>query len=354
MPEISVIMTVHNGMPFVREAVESVLGQTFDDFEFIIVDNASADQTQSLLERYRAKDSRIRLFLERSDLGQTMALNKAVEHAKGRYLARMDADDVSLPDRLAVQRAFMRSHPQAGAVGSWHEEMTPSGRSLKVMRYPAAFEEIQFHLVSDGNLTRRCFSHPTAFLSKEAFQNVGGYNERFRYAQDYDLWTRMARSYEIHNVARVLLRYRASPHSSSQRNRPAMEEELNQIVSSHIRAAWPDIPDEKADILRAMLRNQAPPPKARARDVFDSFDVFFQKRFGTGATGALVQARFQDMIKLYYLPRLLRVDPLGVLVFFWRALWRWPSLLLSPKLFKNILKGIYGDLEKRAHFAMFF
>ena len=126
-PKVSVVMCVHNGERYLYEALESVLNQTFEDFEFIIVDDASADNTPAILKEYAAQDGRIRLMRNAHNLGLTRSLNKALRLAKGEYIARQDADDISLPQRLEKQVEFLNSNSRTAVVGSWTEVIDEYG-----------------------------------------------------------------------------------------------------------------------------------------------------------------------------------------------------------------------------------
>lgn len=336
-PLVSVVMTVYNGGSFVKEAVRSIFDQTFTDFEFIVIDNASTDGTRLYLKDLH--EPRLRLVLNEKNEGQTKALNRGLKMARGEFIARMDADDVSLPERLAVQVNHLRGHLRQGVVGSWHEEIDEHGKFLKLMRYPSDPLEIRCNLISDGDLTLRCFAHPTALFRAAALRDVGGYDESVLYAQDYELWTRMLAKYDIGNVPCALLRYRVSKKSTSNRHRSEMSAELDRIVRKNLRRLWPDISECDENILSQMLRNKPIREKISPLEVYALFDALFEHQFSNQKLSKR-HLRMRDRIKAYYSPRLIRKAPLPAISYLARCALRQPSLCLDHKIQKNFLKAV--------------
>lgn len=202
-PAISVVMSVHNGLSFLGAAIDSVLRQSFADFEFVIVDDGSTDGSADALDRHAASDPRIRL-LHRNRGGLTSALNAGIAMAQGKFVARIDSDDVAEPDRLARQFEFLRSHEECLVVGSAVTLIDPDGDALGIRKYPTEHDAIEArHLQGDGAVP-----HPTAMFRYEAWQAVGGYREAFPCAQDLDLWLRLGEVGRLANLEVPLLRYR--------------------------------------------------------------------------------------------------------------------------------------------------
>jgi len=202
-PRVTVLMSVYNGGPYLREAVESILRQSFSDFEFLIIDDGSQDDSVAIVEAY--KEPRIRLIRNGGNLGLSLSLNKGLELARGEYVARMDADDISRPERLALQVAFLDAHPQVGVCGSWVRFFPKAQGAL--WKLPPSSEQIrcwQFHTVG--------VAHPAVMLRRRFFAEHGLiYDPLCRYAQDFELWGRAIRYMEFANIQRVLLDYRLSP-----------------------------------------------------------------------------------------------------------------------------------------------
>lgn len=201
-PCVTVLMAVHNGEQFLREAMDSILSQTFEDFEFLVFEDCSTDSSPEILESYT--DSRLQLIRNPENLGLTRSLQLGLERARGRYIARMDADDVSVPDRLEKQVQFLRDNPEIALVGSWIDCIDADGRCFSQSRLPTEPEDIHRQL-----LRKNCMSHPTVMFLREAAINVGGYQSRVGlYAQDYDLWLRLSDLYRLANIPEPLVRYR--------------------------------------------------------------------------------------------------------------------------------------------------
>jgi hypothetical protein len=210
-PLISVVMVVCNVERFLAESIESVLGQTFRDFEFIIVDYGSTDTCKSIISSYAAKDNRIK-FHEVSICSLPAARNAGCFLAQARYIAVMDADDVCLPDRLRLEIEFMEDHPEVGLIGGAVEFVNATNRRLGQYAFPSNDQEIR-----SGMADHCSFCHSTVFLRKEAFTLVGGYRKAFVCAHDYDLELRIAEHFKFANLKQVVLNYRVHPHQISLR-----------------------------------------------------------------------------------------------------------------------------------------
>lgn len=202
VPLVSVVMPVHNGGKFVEEAVESILTQTLPDFEFIIINDGSTDDTSVLLNRYARADSRVRIY-NQAKLGLIASLNKGCSVAVGKYIARMDADDVAFPDRFERQVGFLERHPEIAVLGAAAEVIDANGKRIGEIRHPTDDREIDKALLNSC-----CFAHPTIMMRKEVFRAVGGYVKTFVDAEDYDLWLRIAERYKLANLPEPVLRYR--------------------------------------------------------------------------------------------------------------------------------------------------
>jgi glycosyltransferase involved in cell wall biosynthesis len=199
---ISIVMSVLNGELYLREAIDSILAQSFSDFEFIIINDGSQDATPEILRSYAGKDPRIRLY-DQENAGLVSALNRGCTQARGKYIARMDADDIALPHRLRQQYEFMEAHTEVGMVGGAVQFIDNKGQSVQLEdRILLSNNELQREL-----LERCVFWHPTVIVRTAVFRAVGGYR-RVLDAEDYDLWLRIAERAELANVPSVLLKYR--------------------------------------------------------------------------------------------------------------------------------------------------
>lgn len=195
-------MPVHNGEEFLAEAVQSILGQSFDDFEFVIVDDGSTDGSPALLERHAAADPRIRILTNEANLGIVGALNRGLDACRGEYVARMDADDIATADRLEKQVAALDADPGIAVLGGSLSYIDAAGRDLGVVRRCQTGKPI---------LRQTPMLHPTAVIRRSCLQEHSlRYRERYRYAEDYYLWLELSRCGRIAAIEGVVLKYRVS------------------------------------------------------------------------------------------------------------------------------------------------
>lgn len=203
-PRISVLMAVHNARNYLDRCVRSIVGQTEPDFEFIIVDDGSTDGSGRLLARWQGRDARIRL-VSRENRGLTRSLNEALSLARGEYIARMDADDVSLPTRFALQIGYLSTHPACVAVGGEVMMTDAEGWPIGRRGHARTHEEIDRRLWrADGG----ALTHPAVMMRAESLRKIGGYREQFTTAQDLDLYLRLAEEGELANLPDTVLLWR--------------------------------------------------------------------------------------------------------------------------------------------------
>lgn len=220
-PVVSVSMVVCNVERFLAEAIESVLGQTLRNFEFVIVDFGSTDGTLGIVSSYAARDGRIRLR-QVSHCGLAEARNACCFLAQGKYLAIMDADDVALPERLAREVEFLEANPAVGAVGGAVEWIDAAGASVDRNRVPMGVADrplTQNKEIRSALLTYNPIWQPSVLMRTEAFAQVGGYRPAFAPSEDYDLWLRISEHFELANLDEVILKYRIHPSQVSVRKR---------------------------------------------------------------------------------------------------------------------------------------
>ena len=202
-PKVSLLMCVYNGETHLREAVESILNQSFKDFELVIVDDGSTDSSWQILSEYSAKDSRIVLIQNEVNLGLEKSLNKGLAATKGEYFARQDADDVSRSNRLQLQVDFLDNHPEVGALGTAVELIDEQGNTIGKNILPTDRESLQSLLLFNNFM-----HHSTLMVRSSLMQKLGGYDETMRYVEDYDLWWRLSCLSGLATLPNILLKRR--------------------------------------------------------------------------------------------------------------------------------------------------
>lgn len=210
-PTLSVIMSVYNDEEYVAEAIDSVLSQTYKDFEFIIVDDGSTDTTSKILESYESKDSRIKVLYQKNQ-GLTKSLNNAIKIAQGSYIARMDSDDISHSLRFEKQILFFQEHQEYALVGTNIIKIDKDGKKIETNTTSYSYEEIVKTFEQ-----RNCIAHGSVMLNKLLLGEKLHYDETFLYAQDFKLWAEIAKEYKICNLKESLYSLRVHEKSISKK-----------------------------------------------------------------------------------------------------------------------------------------
>ena len=196
-------MSVWNGERYLRTDVESLLAQTYRDFELLVVNDASTDQTPTILSQFAQQDPRIRIITNSINLGLTKSLNRALKETQSDFIARMDADDIALPTRLQKQVAFLDAHPDVGIVGTAYQFINDAG-DLVGEKHPPT----QDHALRRALIRFNPFLHSSVMVRKTLLDRVHGWDETYRRAQDYDLWMRAAPLTKLANLPEVLMQKR--------------------------------------------------------------------------------------------------------------------------------------------------
>jgi hypothetical protein len=248
-PAVSVVMSVYNGGRHLPNAIESILNQSFNDFEFIIIDDGSTDDSPEALTYYSKRDSRVNV-LRHDNRGLIDSLNRGCSLARGEYIARMDADDVAVTDRLLWQMQFMIANPRVAVLGGAAQFINDHGTILCNAQYPCDNKTIQSTL-----LHTNVFWHPAVLMRKADFHRAGGYR-RIQDAEDYDLWLRMAEYGEMANLPQVILKYRVhlAQISVMKCQQQAMGTCMAQAAASLRKNGSPDPLDPRQPITPGFLR----------------------------------------------------------------------------------------------------
>lgn len=224
-PLVSVLMPVYNAAPYITGSLTSLLKQDYQELEIIIVNDACTDHTPDLISSF--KDSRIKMLHNPANLGLAASLNRAIRESTGDYLARMDADDISLKERISKQVRYLQQHPETDVLGT---AMQYFGASNYLNFFPETHNACKVYL-----LRNVCFGHPTVIFRKRVFDDASCYyNPEYRqYSEEYDLWCRLADRFQFANLKEPLLRYRTYPE-----NIKSSAEEKRTSNSEYIRSAF--------------------------------------------------------------------------------------------------------------------
>jgi glycosyltransferase involved in cell wall biosynthesis len=221
-PEVTVLMPVYNGEKYLRESIESILNQTFKDFEFLIINDGSTDGSVLIVEEYKVKDPRIRLVHNKVNMNIIPTLNRGIELAHGKYIARMDCDDIALPKRLEKQVKFMEKNQNVDICGSW---IRMFDKADSVVEYPENHEEIKCAL-----LFYNALAHPTIIMRK-SFLDKNNVRYSKPPAEDYELWQRLSFKTRLCNIPEILLNYRVSGANYSQVNTVKIDALLDELIA---------------------------------------------------------------------------------------------------------------------------
>jgi glycosyltransferase involved in cell wall biosynthesis len=230
-PAVSVVIPAYNAERFLRESLDSVLRQTFSDFELIVVDDGSTDATPEILKQYARLDSRIRTHALLPNGGESAARNFGIQHSHGDLIAMMDADDICVPNRLAMQVALLRQRQDVGVVGGYVQLIDDLGRLGEVKKFPTDSALMAWSLFFVN-----CLAHPSVMLRKSKFLEVGGYRADFGGSIDFDLFQRLSPHVRMTNIPEVLIHYRRWSGSMSNVSSQRQQDNADKIVQEGLQA----------------------------------------------------------------------------------------------------------------------
>jgi glycosyltransferase involved in cell wall biosynthesis len=219
-PKISVILSCYNSSLHLKKSIESILSQTFKDFEFIIINDGSSDNTLQIIQSYASKDERI-FFVNQENIGLTKSLNKAIKLSKGKYIARIDADDFSYKDRLIKQYTYLEQNQDIVLLGGQRIINDKINNKIFKDKLPLTTEEIRKRAIISNP-----FFHSLVIFRREIVEKIGDYNEGFKYVQDYEFWSRIIYDYKTENSEEVLGEKIVEKNAISFRDDISMERNL--------------------------------------------------------------------------------------------------------------------------------
>lgn len=202
-PKVTVLMPVYNCESFIKEAINSILDQTFTDFEFIIINDGSTDTTKNIINSYN--DIRIKIVNNKKNIGLTKSLNKGLKISKGEYIARMDADDISIKNRLKIESGFLNSNPEYGLIAARYSIIDKNGNILKNSGSYLNPDGIYYTLNFQN-----CLTHSSVMFRKNIVSKIGAYDKALTQAQDYELWYRLSKVTKIYQTREILIKWRMS------------------------------------------------------------------------------------------------------------------------------------------------
>lgn len=338
---ITVLLAVHNGEPWLREAVASILAQSWREFEFLIIDDASTDGTPEFLRTL--SDPRVRIVRNETNLGLTASLNRGLQLAQGDLIARQDADDLSHPHRLAKQAAFLSAHPQIAAVGSQAWLMDERGHSLGRKDFPLGHRGIWWSHLWDNAL-----AHSAVMFRRKAVLEAGGYDEGYRASQDYELWSRLGERHLLANLPERLLTLRVVGTSITRTHR--QPELIRRIQATHFGRLFPGRTATDAELdLIALFRTRVSPeslPAFRAlhHDLFASYQAAWREVRISGDFARTLALQYE---RIGY--NLLPVARAAGLCELLRALRVWPPRALALPWVRILAITLLGDSARRLY-----
>jgi glycosyltransferase involved in cell wall biosynthesis len=321
-PLLSINMPVYNGACYIKESIQSILSQTFSDFELIIIDDGSTDNTVAIIEEF--KDSRIRVVYNSKKTGLAHVRNKAILESKGKYIALLDSDDISYPDRFKLQVDFLNRNPSHCLVCGWTDIIDANGNITGQEYFNYSDKEIAAAL-----FFHNCISQSSVMLRKSMLPSVAPYHPAFPPAEDYHLWVRMAKSHPMHIIKKPLIKYRV--HST---NTSAIKQEQGNPPEYAILAFQCEnlglfgFSNDELGVQLALVYNCY----SNDREFLIKLNTFYQKVIQANRQSKIyLPAVFERMIKKY-----MRL-PLQ-------------SYFVRKQYGMNELKDLYGSLLKAAYY----
>ena len=333
-PKVSVLMPVYNGGKYLKEAIQSILDQTFQDYEFLILYDVSEDNSLEIIKSF--KDPRIKLVVLKSNSGLSAALNNGISLAGGQYIARMDCDDISLPERLENQVKFMDSKSDIGISGTWMEYI--DNNAGKFWKQPVNHERIQTEM-----LFLSCMAHPTVIMRKKMLDRCHlKYDENMKYAEDYDLWVRASKLTCIANLPEILLKYRK--HDGARSIGTTTESCSDVIRRKQLKELVGHFSEEEYSLHASLINMEFMPTK----EYLDKIYIWFNRLLSSNKDKNIYDQQMIEWIlahKWFLASRKLSIMELLK----WRRSWQYAYSYFSAFTFGQKMKSIYLLLNMMLH-----
>lgn len=338
--KVTVLMSVHNGLPYLADAVASILAQSFREFEFLILDDASTDGTRDFLRAQT--DPRIRVIELGENIGLTAALNVGLREARGEFIARQDADDISDPLRFEMQLGFLSGHPSCAVVGSQANLIDGTGRSQGNKNFPLSYRGIAFAHLFDNAL-----AHSAVMFRKAAVLAAGGYDEGWTASQDYELWSRMSERHALANLPERLVTLRVLDSSITKTHkRPEL---IRRVQALHYARLFGCAATDADLDLIALFRTRV--VSERLREFRGLLDEMCE-RHDAAWPGTVASPDFRRTLAMlhervgYNLLTMDRVAGIGELL---RGLKCWPPVMFGIPWWRVAALAVLGDSARRIY-----
>jgi glycosyltransferase involved in cell wall biosynthesis len=346
-PRVSVLMTVFNAGAYLRPAIVSLLAQSYKDFELIIVDDGSTDGSVSVADGFA--DSRIRLIRNATNRGQNACLNQGLALARGEFVARQDADDLSHPDRLETQTQFLGDHPEIALLGANAEEIDGNGRPLGRTDMPRDSMAIRW-----GNLFFNSFIHSAVIFRTQVIRGeFGGYDESF-WCQDYALFSRVARQHAVANLEDTLISLRVHPESMMRSPTSRLEVETDRILRENLAAEFPGrgFSEEEIGVIAEFRHHLTPGTFPSFRALFEELRAEFIRHHPEARESReFLRAEALQFSRIGY--NLLERDRFEALAAYAHCVRLWPRALVELPWPRIIALALLGDSARELHRRIF-
>lgn len=328
-PLVTVLMPVYNGEKYLREAIDSILNQTFTDFEFLIINDGSTDNTEEIILSY--DDTRINYVKNEKNLQLIATLNKGLELANGKYIARMDSDDVSMLERLEKQFQYMEKNKNIGVLGTW----VNTNNNL-IFKYPVSTEECEVFSFFNSPV-----AHPSVMIRNEIINKYNiSYSFNYEICEDMELWRRMSEYSGVANIGEILLSYRIHPDSHSNKNKEKQKFGLKKYYEYELSKMGININEIDLDLHMALVRNEIS-HKIKNRYTLDDFGNWLSKLLNQNKQKKifdqkiffdLLQKRYYNAVKTYI------SDPLSIFNYLKNKKVNDPTLFAIGKSYLSAIK----------------
>jgi glycosyltransferase involved in cell wall biosynthesis len=341
-------MTMHNAGAYLRPSIESILAQSFTDFELIVVDDGSTDDSAIVAEGFA--DPRIRIVRNAVNRGQTACLNQGLALGRGEFIARQDADDLSSPDRLEKQTRFLDAHPDTVLLGANAVEIDGEGNSIGRSDLPRDTPAIRW-----ANLFYNSFLHSAVLVrTKVMREEFGGYDESFRCSMDYALWSRIAQRHAVANLPESLISLRVHPESMTRSKPSLLEEETDRVLRANLAAEFPgrSFSEEEICVLIEYRRNLRPETLPRFRALFDEIHAsFLAKHPEARGSRQFLRTTALHFSRIGY--HLLDRNRSASLVAYSVCIRLWPSVVFELPWARIIALALLGDWARVLYCRIF-